>query len=549
MSSDDDFNPAIAIDDCFYFCDKLFDYHGIKIYEFGDVHKEILDRIIRSRWSLTIIPVSHLKTTLVSKGYALWRMWKEHNYQIALVSSSRHQTETIMEENRYLIENTPWLSHLAANKNESGWSKSTLLMPNRNKLFLAPFNSSSRGIQPNEIIYDDLLRDEEGVTDLSMDDIKKTFRGVFFNRGAAKFCKHHVVGTPQSSDDLYTEIEATSVKLKRDWDIDWSIMRYGAINVKKGGDPLNSNDWESPLWKERYTLKELGMIRDVIGQYTFNKEFMCRPALTGASFFPNILMATDDLLCFNYKTSGRITVGFDYATSTSPTADFNSAVVVEEFLGLYKKKLIDNTVEKEFIVNNPVFIKKIYHFKGEAEQLSVARDIRDRFPGDIKFICDASGPGKNSIKKLIADGFFVESQDFQSDNRTKLLINLRALFELDHDIENCAPRLVIPTAEVGDTFEKTGKLIRELTNFQEGKTKMKRDTILSLGKHDDIAIALAMAVKDIHQTGKSTAPVIMTASKYESKINRPKPVHDDSGNVLVVPGHVPSSKRFKLKTW
>lgn len=541
-----DFDPSKAIDDCFYFCDKLFAYHGVKEREFGNVHQEILNRIIGSRWSLTIIPISHLKTTLVTKGYTLWRMWRESNYWVAIVSSATKQAKTPLMEMRYYLENTPWLKHLVPEKNESLWNQTNLVMTNRNKITLEAFNSTARGIQPDEIIYDDILRDEEGITDMPMDKIIDTFFGTFFGRGLTRTCKHHVVGTPQSDNDLYSEIEDKAKmlgdKYKDDPSLKWSIVRYGAVVFDDDGN------WKKPLWPERYTLKELELMRDLMGQYRFNRELLCMPSVQGSSFFPNILMATDDNLSFSYKTSGNVYVGFDYATSTSPTGDYNAAIVIDELEGVYRKRLQVDGIEKDFTVVNPIIIKKIYHFKGDDRQLAVGREIYNTFK-PIRFICDESNVGVKFIKELRSEGYSVQSQDFERSRRRDLLINARMFLEVDPDAKNLAPRLIIPTSQEDDTFAKTKILIKQLNSFQEGKTRTNRDTIESTGKHDDMAIALALALKPIIYKRGMNAPIVLSAEKLNVHKKQEKFDKDSDGKYLGTPGEQAPQGRFRVKTW
>lgn len=538
------FDPAKAFDNCFYFCDRLFTFHGVKVYPFGKVHKEILDNIISNRWSLTVIPVSHLKTTLVSIGYNLWRFWRESNYWIAMVGNAKSRTADVLEQITYYVENTPWLKQLVPEKNDSTWNKSMIISTTRNKITVEAFNSSARGIQPNEIIYDDLLRDEEGVTDMSMDTIIDTFFGVFLMRGNTKFCRHHLVGTPQSDADLYVEIEHRIKDLKEKYDVTWSIIRYSGIILDEEG-----ND-EKPLWPERYKLKELQMMRDMIGQYRFNREIMCNPSKAGSSFYPNINMTTDDNLNFSYKSKGNIYVGFDFATSTSATADWNAAVVVEEIEGYYKKQLEVDGVKQEFTVRNPVVLKNIYRFKGDEMQVPIAREIWKIYK-PLKYICDKSNIGQKYVKQFQAEGFPTEGFDFQKDRRRSLLINMRLLFETDPTELTIAPRMVIPTSDSDETFSKTKVMLSELHKIQEGKTRTGQDTLISVGKHDDTVMALAMAVKDIQYLKDSGVPVILTANKFNKEnYSRPKAVYDKEHKSIVVnPGEAPTAERFKIKLW
>ena len=317
-----DFDWARAYEDFFYFAEKLYKYHGDYLYPFGEFHKEMIKTVLENRYSLIVVPVGHLKSRFFSIAYPCWRAWRETNYEIALVSSSGQQTAINLEFVKYYLENTPWLQHLVPKNKTSAWNSETLMTTNRVKIAAKPFNSSSRGMQPHEIIYDDLLRDVEGRTDMSMDVIKDTFWGVFFGRGQTKFSRHIMIGTPQSEDDLYHEIrDEKTIEKGGSWKIKW----FAAVKTDSEGD------WVEPLWKERFSLKELKTIQSNIGLYRFNREYMTQPAASSGSFFPFELLAkaTDDNLSFSPEIKGTCYIGVDYAMSTSPTGDYNVFTVVD----------------------------------------------------------------------------------------------------------------------------------------------------------------------------------------------------------------------------
>jgi len=296
--------------DFILFATDLLTYHGEMVYDFSKVHTEVINHILSNRYALVVLPRGHLKTTILN-CYALWRLFREKNYQLLLVSSTLDQSMGNLAWVQKMVETTPWLKSLAPTNKSVSWNKSQITTSNNNLCYVKPFNPSARGKHPNEVLYDDILRE----ADVSMEEIKNIFWAVFFPMGQTKNCKHLIVGTPITATDLFVEIEDKS---KKENSI-WKVMKRAAIVDGK------------PLWDKRFTLKELDDIKEDMGLYRFNREFLCDPAAEGSGFYPSefVLNATDDQLQFNYNTTGTITIGADFAMSESASGDYNCFIVTD----------------------------------------------------------------------------------------------------------------------------------------------------------------------------------------------------------------------------
>ena len=177
-------------------------------YKLSKVHKEMLDSVVQNRYLAVEIPVGHSKTTTISKGYALWRLWKETKYEICLTSSSLEQSMKILSEIQYILETNPFLKPILPDNRETTWNKKQLTTRKQTTMYVKPFNDSARGIHPDLLIYDDILR--VGDSDLTADDIKDIFWSVFIPRGQTKRSQHVLVGTPRGVGDLFDDIEQKS---------------------------------------------------------------------------------------------------------------------------------------------------------------------------------------------------------------------------------------------------------------------------------------------------------------------------------------------------
>lgn len=474
------------------FTNDLLDYHNIRVFKFGKFHEDCVDVVLRNRYVGIMLPVGHLKTTLFSICYPIWRMLTEEHYEMCLVSSTLDQSIKNLAMVQQLIEDTAWLKHLVPDDRGYSWNKSQLNTTNRNLLYVRPFSPSARGIHPNEIIYDDILRE----ADISMDEIKDIFWHIFFPRGQTKHCKHTLIGTPISPNDLLFEI-----KEKAEKGSDWKFYSYPAIVYNQFGQP-------EPLWKERFKMEELYEIKKNMGDYRFSREYMCNPLAEGTNFFPldMIMNCTDDDYAFTDNTTGTVFIGADFAMSESPRADYSVFTVVDCVKGKLKRKLLINGKARFIEVTDPIIIRYIDRFRGPTGHTRMLSDLAKKFKAE-RVIIDESTFGKRFEQELRDYGIPVSAQSFQSSARTNLLANLRKLMESEN-VEMSPPKLIIPTSFNNFTYDKTKHLIRELSGFQESRTRTGIITLASNVDHDDTVMSLALAVRDVIQSKQISTDLI-----------------------------------------
>jgi len=305
--------------------------------------------------------------------------------------------------------------------------------------------------------------------------------------GQTKRSKHIVVGTPISADDLFAEIEQKAKKSSR-----WVVYKKPAI--------VEENGKQVPAWKERFSIEELMELKQDMGNYDFNREYLCNPLAPGSGFFERemVLNAQDDELGFSYNTKGTVTIGADFAMSESKTGDYNVFTVVDSVNGKMKRKFDFGEGEVELEVENPVVIKKIERYKGATGQVQRLLDLYKTYRAS-KIILDVSSFGTRFAQELRDKGVNVDAQDFRPANRSQLLVNLRRLFESD-DPTVKPPRIVIPYSNKDGTRMVTEELCKELSGFDETKTKGGFKTIASKLAHDDMVFSLSLAVKDVVYT-------------------------------------------------
>jgi hypothetical protein len=268
-------------------------------------------------------------------------------------------------------------------------------------------------------------------------------------------------------------------------------MRKSAVVEKENGE------WARPLWAERFSLENLKKIKMDMGEYRFEREYMCRPRATGDTLFPMelIMNSLDHNAPFEYTTKGMVYVGCDFAMSTTETGDYNVFTVIDSYQGTYRKQ-----VDKGYVdIENPVIIRKIIRFKGSG-QIDNIKSLYTYFTPH-RCIVDSSGVGARFVQELMENRISVDAQDFRPANRNMLLLNLRRLMEQN--------RLIIPTK--GECETLTNHLINELSGFRTIKTRAGSETFASSLKHDDMVMSLAMAVKEVSQPRKPLETIFFGA--------------------------------------
>ena len=468
-------------------------------YKLSKVHKEMLDSVVQNRYLAVEIPVGHSKTTTISKGYALWRLWKETKYEICLTSSSLEQSMKILSEIQYILETNPFLKPILPDNRETTWNKKQLTTRKQTTMYVKPFNDSARGIHPDLLIYDDILR--VGDSDLTADDIKDIFWSVFIPRGQTKRSQHVLVGTPRGVGDLFDDIEQKSKSGKI-----WKHIRYACITkVKPYGNVNNPDDWTETLWPERFTINELKEIRENISPGRFAREYLCDPSAEGASMFSQDKLAKglDHDSEFSYtRKKGNCIIGLDIAFSQEASSDWTVITVTNQLEGNYKVVQYIDGETKENIIEQPIFIERIVRHHGINPQL--VKEMYDIYEAS-KIILDKSTGGVLVAKDLRQMGCNIDEQAFDSSSRKMMLLNLWKIIDQG--------RLVFPYKENGNSEQLVKELLYELKGMQSSKTRNDTETFESTTKHDDCVMSLALSLRDFQKRITYSENMVFSADK------------------------------------
>ena len=371
---------------------------------------------------------------------------KAQPYQICLVSATDTQMKKLFQRIKNYVEAVPMLRQYLYPNNihQAKWNESEIVTKNNVQLIGRPMGSSIRGLHVDIAVLDDVLADELA----DIEGSKDIFTGVVSPIVRTKKGRLIVVGTPMSYDDLFSDL--------------WDIEKYPGASL--GFYPMLKADG-SVLWKERFSKDEAENIEKNMGPIKWSREYMLKPIGAGAMLFDEQLVKAcvdKDCKFINKQDGTQYYMGCDVALSSAKSADFSCFVVVEKTEG------------------EPLRVVDIWHEHGVPmdEQIKVIGNLHDQY-GFSQILVEKVGLSYGMVEQLQSEPKtravtieFVTNQK----NKEDILSRLHVLMK--------NKQLRIPPDDL---------LLKELYTFGVKKKKDGHQTYETLGKHDDMVMALAMA--------------------------------------------------------
>jgi len=430
---------------------------GIKI-EIQPFQLEWVEMILKSKKVMIQAPSGFAKTTILEM-FVTWLAWKEHDKKIMILANTEDRAKKIIDHISSFMTSNELILDLKPKNYRDTWNKQELKTSTRCLVFAKPFTPNMRGERSDFTLVDEA--DAEAFRDI------KTFEEHVLTR-LNPGSKIVLISTPDSSTGLMSYL------LDTDKNKLWTFKKYQAIvNMKIEGDFSTGES----LWPSRFSLEELLERMESMGKDAILKIYMCdEKAENRDSIFKlrDIMHCYDEAYSFESKpTDGIVILACDFAISDSARADFDAYVVVE-------KK------------NNVIIIRHIEIHKGiktpwKAERI---KELHKQYCPQI-LVCDKTNIGSDVIDDLYAKGIAVIEQGFTPAERKDLLLTLKSI------IEN--KKLVIPrNPDEPEQIELTNLLTEQLLGYveQESITNKSIKILKSTSPHDDVAISLAMAVKE-----------------------------------------------------
>lgn len=386
----------------------------------------------------------HGKSTLFL-GYLLWKTIFNPKIDAMIFSHSLDQSIRHMRTLNDLIDGTPMLAKM---KQKDAWAKTYFGFTNGSRISAKSVGGGVRGAHPDIILLDDILW---GTTDTELARVASWFYEVLVPtlHHTAQLC---IVGTPFSPTDLYTELE------RRDG---YLVETFPAINTEG-----------IALWPERWDLEALDLRRQDMPAIAFAREYLCEPMDDMSSLFPSTILQAckDPHLILSERASGdpddQYFIGWDPAISSDRQADYTVMLVLRrpstnpeilELVHVVRRKAMDfRTQIMEIQRLNSRFQPEVIELEANHFQRVFATELR----------ADTDLP----IKTFIST----------KQRRESLLMGLVLRFEKE--------QMRLPWGDE-KSRDAVSALERELLMFGMSK----KGKLESIARHDDFAIALALA--------------------------------------------------------
>jgi phage terminase large subunit-like protein len=435
---------------------KSFQYFFTEIlgFDYSDHHKSWDEGLEENRYYCVKASRDHGKSVFFM-SYALWIAAFQPNTHVMIFSHSLEQTLEHMRFIRNNIEGTPILRHLIPEGRP--WRKTYFEFNNGSRMMAKSTGGGTRGFHPNVVVCDDILW---GTTGTELQRAADWFYGVLLP------VLHHtgrlmMVGTPFSYNDLYSQLEQTET---------FTVETYPAINEQG-----------EALWPERWDLDSLEHRRLSMPAIQFSREYLCEPIHDVASMFPNTVLENArnkelvllDRADTEYNEDGEAAgvfgqhfIGWDTAIASDKNADFTAMVVlrtppednIKQIVGVFHEKGVGGLAQKkQILLMNNRFQPDLIELEGNNFQRMFAAELQE-MRNDIP------------IKTFMTT----------RQRKESMFMSLLMAFEQG--------QIQTPYGDKRSR-EFTHKLETELNRFG----MQKNGKLESVGTHDDLAMALALA--------------------------------------------------------
>ena len=309
-----------------------------------------------------LAPRDHGKTT-VSLAYVLWRFYQHalttqsgarsaHShatFSALIFSATRDQAEVLIATFRDLLTANEWLlgpierpSGAARGLRKVAWSRSHIRLASGAQLWIRAFRTSTRGLHPQLLLLDDVLSDQNSMSQRQRDLSWRYFAGTLLPMNPTQIV---VVGTAFHQDDLLHRLAprsdvmvATGPGLEpRDPVLGFAWHRFRALDEAT----------DTALWPDRHPVQELRALRD-FEPTIFSREYQNEPRDDAASIFPYELtqraLDAGSGLTFvpgYVPRSGEFVVlGADLAISEAAGADFTVVIVAAFEIATGRRRIL-----------------------------------------------------------------------------------------------------------------------------------------------------------------------------------------------------------------
>lgn len=288
-------------------------------------HKELCQFVTDDmhRKKLILVPRGHLKSTLITIGYSVFRILNDPNIRILILNATwQMAVDFLTEIKRHLQGNERFIElfgEIAADPEE--WSQDRITLKRTNKNIKGPtvwatgIESNLVGSHPDLIIFDDVVNRDNTNTQESNEKIILRYKDALdlLEPGGQLI----VIGTRWHEGDLYNWL----------MDKDTGVIQSYDVFIKKAyeGD-LTTGEGFVPLWPAKFTQAELQTRLREKGWYEFSAQYMNNPVPDESALFQRRFFQYYDLEDMRGKDMTKV-LTIDPAISQKKEADYTAFIV------------------------------------------------------------------------------------------------------------------------------------------------------------------------------------------------------------------------------
>ena len=279
---DDEFRKR-AENDHLFFCRHVLGYKDLD----DDLHGDVSDLVNNgpNRRKLLLLPRGHLKSSLITVGWTLWRLIQNPNRTFAIFNETQDLAEAFLREIQDQLVapkiSKYWPNLVPPPSERRIWTKSALLI-NREKVNRSPsveaksITESTAGRHPDVMILDDPISDRTVQTEAG---IRKSLQ---------KYRELQALLEPPSEED---PIRGSLIVIGTRWH--WNdLYNHIMTNLTDLYDIRLRKALESGkvIFPQKFSRKVLGELREEMGEWTFSSQMMNEPVDSeNAMFAPSLL--------------------------------------------------------------------------------------------------------------------------------------------------------------------------------------------------------------------------------------------------------------------
>lgn len=303
--------------------------------DLGEFHRQLCKFVNndRGRKKLLLLPRGHLKSTLITIGYSVFRIIQNPNIRILIRNATWQMAVDFLSEiKKHLTENETVLrlyGNVAENPVEWSQDRITLRRTATNikgpTVWATGIESNLVGAHPDLIIDDDLVNRDNIATMDQMNKIIMRYKDTLdlLEPGG----QYLAIGTRWNEGDLYSWILDPENNVRQSYD----------VMIKKAYEGnLETSEGFVPLWPAKFTQKELQTRLREKGWYEFSSQYLNNCVPDESADFKKRWFKYYDIEDIRGKELNKV-ITVDPAISVDKDADYTAIVVsgIDQFGNIF----------------------------------------------------------------------------------------------------------------------------------------------------------------------------------------------------------------------